>query len=270
MDVEAVLKGVLPAIGTALLLVSLAGVRLLPLAAALGLFACYVLLKQWPALPTALWSSPNGVEWLLWAVAAAALLALLEHAGMHGRLAAILAPAVAGVAVWLVLEKVARNWSTGEVVGHVGAGGLALMLLTLGHRSLVRTAPPGLGTAILLTVVLSADAGLLTLGGSAMLGQLCGACAAATGAAAGTVLWRQPFALAPADGTWLGIAHGLFLLAGMHLSALPWQAALLAAASPMLPLLLSKNLKGRPFVWAVAAAALVGSPLALAFWFASR
>jgi len=43
-----------------------------------------------------------------------------------------------------------------------------------------------------------------------------------------------------------------------------------AAVAPILPMLLSKNLKERAFTWEVAAAALVASPLTLAFWFASR
>ena len=58
-------------------------------------------------------------------------------------------------------------------------------------------------------VLLSLDAALVTLGKSALLGQLCGAVAAALGAGVATSLWRRGFALQAADGVWLGgpVAH---------------------------------------------------------------
>lgn len=263
-------NAVLPAIAAAVLLVSLAGVRLLPLAAALGLFAAYVWLKKWPALPTD-WNAPNGIEWLLWSFAAAALIALLEHGRLlPDKLAAALGVAVAGTGAWLVLKKVAVNWSGEDVALHGIGSGLAVALLALGSRRLIQRAPAGLSVAILFTLVLSADAVLLALSNSVEFGLFCSAVAAATGAAVGTAIWRRPFALARADGTWLGIAHGLFLVLGAHVGTLPWQAAVLAAPAPLVPLLLRGNAAPKyPVGWALAAIVLVALPFAGAFWFVS-
>ncbi len=265
-----VLKGALPPIGLALLLVSLGGVRLLPLAVVGGLFVAYGLLKAWPALPHELWSSPNGTEWLLWSVAAAGLATAFERVGLwRGRIAAGVAVALAAVSVWLVLQKVAAAWSPVDVWLHVGGGGLLLALLAVGHRVVLARAPAGWFPAALFSVLLSVDAAVLTLGKSALLGQLCGAVAAALGAAAGTTLWKRPFALTAADGTWLGIAHGLFVLAGVHLASLPWPAAGCALVAPLVLLLLRDGVGAtRPKTWALVASLLVLVPLAGAVWFA--
>lgn len=245
MDLVPVLQGVLPAIVAALLLVGLGGARLLALAAGVGLFAAYTLLKDWPALPTALWSAPNGTEWLLWAVAAACALALLERTGvLTGRPAAVAAVVLAPASVHLLLLKLASRWATGDVLLHVAVGGAGVAILVLGLRRMLRTARPGPLPAIVAAALLSVDAVLLAAHGSALLGQLCGALAAAVGAGLGTMLWRRPFALAGADGTWLGLGHGLFLLAGVHLANLTWTAAVLAAIAPLL--LLPLVGRGRP------------------------
>lgn len=61
MDLEVVLRGVLPPIGAALLLVSLGGSRLVALAVAVGLYVAFGLLRRdWPELPHVLWSAPDG------------------------------------------------------------------------------------------------------------------------------------------------------------------------------------------------------------------
>ncbi|HEX5053968.1 MAG TPA: hypothetical protein VFZ65_19475, partial [Planctomycetota bacterium] len=184
MDLQLVLRGVLPPIGAALLLVSLGGVRLLPLAVAAGLLAAYVLvMKAWPALPHELWVAPNGTEWLLWGVAASALVATLEHVhSLPARSGPALAVGAGAGAVWLVLEKAASHWSGGDAWLQIGGGALAVVLLVLGQRTVLARAPSGLFPAVLFTVVLSIDAVLLALGKSALLGQLCGAVAAALGA----------------------------------------------------------------------------------------
>ena len=82
MDLEVVRDGALPPIAAALLLVSLGGARLLPLAVAVGLFVAFGLLKDWndwPTWPHELWDAPNGTMWLLWGALAACAIALLEH-----------------------------------------------------------------------------------------------------------------------------------------------------------------------------------------------
>ena len=78
MEPVVILKGVLPPIVLALLLVSFGGARLLSIAAALGPFVAYWLLKRVPpAWPHELWAAPNGTEWLLWALVAAAIVTVL-------------------------------------------------------------------------------------------------------------------------------------------------------------------------------------------------
>jgi hypothetical protein len=117
--------------------------------------------------------------------------------------------------------------------------------------------------------VLSVDAAVVTLGKSALLGQLCGAVAAALGTAVGTTLWRRTFALAVADGTWLGMAHALFVLAGVHTAYLGWPAAGCALAAPLLLLALGfMSSTSRPRVWMSAGSGLVAVPLVLALAFA--
>jgi hypothetical protein len=231
LDPVVILNGVLPAITLALLLVSLGGARLLSIAAAAGAFAAYAVLKAWPA-----WPPPNGTEWLLWALVASALVTVLEYKRLvRGRSAAGLCVALACVSTWLVLRKVAAQWSLPEAWWYVGSGALIVALSALGHRALLRRASAGLRPAILFTVVLSVDAVVVVeFGKSLLLGQLCGAVAAALGAAVGTTLWRRPFTLAVADGTWLGIAHALFVLAGVHLGYLGWPAACCLLAAPLL------------------------------------
>lgn len=271
MDLEVVLRGVLPPIGAALLLVSLGGARLTALAAAIGLFVAYGLLKKtWPELPHVLWHDPNGTGWLLWGVATAALVALAEHFRVLPRRAGHTVGAVCGGAVvWFVLLKVAAQWSPTETLLAVGGGALSVLLIVLGTRMVLSRAPSGVFPAILFTVVLSIDAAVLTLGRSALLGQLCGALAAALGAAIGTTLWRRPFALTVADGTWLAIAHGAFLLAGVHLAEVPWSAAACAMIAPLALLPLREGLGAqKPMLWAILATMLTLVPMVGAIWFA--
>lgn len=258
MDPIVVLKGALPPIVAALLFVSLAGVRLLPLAMALGLYVAHGLLKAWPSLPHELWTNPNGTEWLLWGVVAAGLVALLEHTRLlPQKVAPATAVFVAAATVWLELGKLAMRWTSNEVLLHVGGGGGVVALVTLVARAGIARAPAGIASAVVWSTILSLDSLLLTLASSAFLGQLCGAVAAAVGAAAGTVLWRRPFALSPADGTWLGVAHGGFVLAGAHLADLGWPAAVVAMLSPCALLLLRGGLAKSPFGYVVGALLLV-------------
>jgi hypothetical protein len=266
-DPVVVLKGTLPPIVAALLCVGLGGVRWLPLAVGAGLAVAFGLLKEWPLLPHQLWAEPDGRQWLLWGVIAAAAIAQLEHLGaLRGRAAAACGVVAAAVAVWLLLLKQAARWAATDVLLHVGLGGLAVALLVLASRTIIGRGPANLVPASVFTLLLSFDAVLLTVARSGLLAQLCGAVAAALGAAIGTALWRRPFALRVADGTWLGVAHGLFVLSGMHLAELPWPAAWCALAAPLPLLVLQRRLAGRPAAWAAGALPLVLAPCALAFW----
>ncbi|MCU0865319.1 MAG: hypothetical protein MUC36_16170 [Planctomycetes bacterium] len=264
---DVVLKGTLPPLGAALLLVSLAGARLLPLAMAIGLYVAFGLLKGWPELPHVLWWSPNGTQWLLWGVVAAALLGTLEHLRLlPSKVAAALAVAAAATSVWLMLGKQAARWPVSEVWLHIGGGGLAVALVTLTCRRSIAIGPAGIAPAVVFSTLLSADSVLLTLASSGLLAQMCGAVAAALGAAAGTALWKKPFALGAGDGTWIGIAHGLFVLSGVHLASLSWPVVGLALLAPLVLLALRAGAAARPVVWAVGSLLLLAVPMGAAFW----
>lgn len=260
MDPITILKGTLPPILAALLLVSLWGARALPLAMGIGVYVAYGLLKDWPLLPHELWSDPNGTAWLVWGVLAFGLVALLENLRvLPKRVAPGVGVAVAAVALWLMLAKLAQRWDGGEIALHVGVGGLVVALTTVLMRSVTARAPEGLPAAGLMMVLLSLDAGLVTLGKSALLGQLCGAVAAALGGAAGTSIWRRGFTLRSADGVWLGGAHAMFVLAGVQLGYLAWWPAICALAAPFPLWLLRAVAPGRPWRWL-----LIAGPVPLA------
>ena len=269
MDLEVALKGVLPSIGAALLLVTLGGSRLTALAAAIGVFVAHGLLKSWPQLPHVLWQQPNGTEWLVWAIATAALVALAEHYRVLPRRVGDLVGALAGAAaVWFVLLAVSKNWTPTDTLRNVGGGALIAVFGVLGNRVVMSRAPATVFPAVLYTLILSVDAAVLTLGRSALLGQLCGAVAAALGAAIGTAIWRRPFALTVADGTWLAIAHCTLMLAGVHLASLPWSAAGCALVAPLALLLLRDGVgSAKPVLWSLIATLLVAVPLGGAVWF---
>jgi hypothetical protein len=269
VDPLEVVKAAAPPIVAVLLLVSIAGTRLLPLAVAIGLFGAQWLLRGMPATPIELWESPQGALWLLWSVIGGAVVAQLEVSGLlRGRLATGAGMAVAAFAVWLVLQKLAARWDALEVVLYVILGGIVAALVVLACRTIVGRAPKNLAPAVVFSVVLSLDAAIVAYRGALTPGLLCGAAAAAAGAAAGTSMWRLPFALSPADGTWLGCAHVLFLLGGAHLGSLPWPAALCAMAAPCVLLLMRPGLEPRPITWSLTAFLMMAVPMGGAMYFA--
>ncbi len=263
MELTPILHGVLPPILLALFGVSRFGARALGLAAALGALIAYGLLKQWPALPHQLWHDANGTEWLLWSLLGAALVALAWRAsGPRAAGLPIAAALFTAVATHLLLTKVAVGWSTTVTALHVAGAAVGVGLLTWGQRRALVAMPQGMFPLVLASVVLSLDAGIVTLGKSALLGQLCGAIAAAFGATAGVRLWRKDVALTPADALFFAFAHGGFLLAGVHLAYLPWTAAGLAAVAPLLTLAVpAKWWSARPQIALAATGVLVVAPL---------
>jgi len=270
VDPVPLLKGALPPIGAALLLVSLLGGRLLPFAAAAGLYLAYGLLKDWPPLPHELWQKPNGTTWLVWGISALALVATLEHARvLRGRVATTAGAITSALVLWLMLTKLAQRWEAGEAVLHVAVGGVAVALTVAAFRSVIARSPSSTAPAILFALLLSLDAGLVTLGKSALLGQLCGAIAAAVGAAVGTSLWRSGFALRAADGAWIGGAHALFVLAGVHLGYLEWTPACLALAAPLPIWLLRGASNTSSKRWFALAAPLPLAAMVTAMWLAA-
>jgi hypothetical protein len=269
VDPLEVVKAAAPPIVAVLLLVSLAGARLLPMAVAIGLFIAQWLLRGMPPMPTELWSSPQGALWLLWSVIGGALVAQLEaFQVLRGKVSTGAGMAVAALAVWLVLQKQAARWNALDIVLYVVLGAVIAALLVVACRTIAGRAPKNFAPAVVFSVVLSIDAGLVAYCGASTLGLLCGAVAAASGAAAGTTLWRLPFSLSSADGTWVGVAHALFLLGGVHLGSLPWPAALCALSAPCAMLLMRPGLEQRPVTWSLTASLLMALPLGGALWFA--
>jgi hypothetical protein len=167
--------------------------------------------------------------------------------------------------VGFLLQKQAARWPFGDVILFVECGGIGVALLVLACRRAIAQAPPGVPIAAVFALLLSVDAGLVAWTGALTLGQLCGAAAAALGAAAATSVWRKPFAISPADGTWIGLAHGLFVFAGVHLGSLPWSAAGCALLAPCALLLLRPGMRGGTH--AALAFLLLALPLAGAIWF---
>jgi len=270
METEEVLRGALPPIVAALVLVTIGGVRLLPLAMAIGLYVAYGLVNRtWLPWPHELWSAPNGTQWLVWAVIGVALLTLLEHwRVVSTKVAAALgvAAAAGGVYVMLLKRAEAAKWSAGDALLYIGAGGIAAGLLVLVCRRAVERAPAGIPAAVVFVFVLSLDSLLLVLGAHvAGIAQMCGAVAAAAGAGAGTVLWRRSFTFSLAEGTWLGASHALFVLAGAHLGDLPWPAAICALAAPC-AVLLVPQMAHHAVRWTVLAVVAAAVPIGAALW----
>ena len=269
-DPVLVLKGTLPPVAAALLLVGIAGARWLPLAMALGLAVAFALLrKELPVLPLWLLSAPDGRHGLLWGVVGVGYVSQIEHLhALRGRVAAGTGVFAAMAAVWFVLAKRAARWEALEVLQFVGSAAAIAALLVLACRRIVARAPHHVVTAVLFSIVLSFDSVLLVVGRSGLFSQMCGAGAAALGTAAGTVLWRRSFAIGVADGTWIGGAHVLLLLAGVQLGELSWGAFWCAAVAPLPLMWLSPSLVARPVTWLVAALLCTLPLLGLAFWFA--
>ena len=269
MDPTVLLKGALPPIAAALLLVSICGRRGLPLAAGIGLYLAYGLLKDWPAAPWSLWHQPNGTAWLVWGTVGLAAVSTADHLGLFpGRLAPMTTAAAGAGALWLMLTKMAQRWSGSEAALHIGVGGVSVALTALAMRGALARSPRSTIPAVMTTLLLSLDAGLVTLGKSALLGQLCGAVAAAIGAAVGTTIWRRGFTLAAADGAWIGGAHALFLLAGVHLGYLAWAPACCALAAPLTWWLLQPAEAGRAVWWTLRTAPAPFALMAVALWLA--
>ena len=270
MDLVALLKGALPPVLAALLFVSLWGSRALPLAAGLGLYLAYGLLKDWPPSPLSLWHDPNGAAWLVWGVCGLALTSALERFGvLPARVAAAVGAIAAAAALWLMLRKLALRWDGGEVVLYVGIGAAVAALGTLSARAALARAPRSKAPAALFTALLTLDAVLVTLGKSALLGQRCGAAAAALGASVGAALWRRGESLAAGDGAWIGGAHVLFVLAGVQLGYLGWWPAACALAA-LAPLgLLRPRADAGPCRWLLCVAPLPLALMGVATWLAA-
>lgn len=252
----------LPGAALALLLAALFGGRIVPLAAAAGMYLTYGLVRGWPAWPHELWTSPNATEWLLWSVVGAAVLALCETLGLwRARVAVLFALPAAGGAAWLVLQKIVARWTPGErwlsLCGVALAGAVAMIALRKLWTGRASAALP----AIVLAMALTFDAMLLGIGHTGLMAQMAGTLSAAICMALVPSLWGRSLVFTPANATWVGLAHVLFLVTGVRIADVQWPAAVLAGVAPVLPLLAMSLATRRPALWvafAVSIAAVAG------------
>lgn len=262
----AVAKGVAPALIAAVVGVGLLGARALGFVIAAGAFVVYGLLKRWPDLPHALWSAPDATQWWLWALVGAALLGGLERARvLRGAVAEATVILLGVCAVWLMLHRVTASTAGSERLLSLGVPMAALAALTLGARA-AAPAPRGCSVVALWTVCAVAAALVLTLGGSALFGQLAGAYAAALGASSVLLLRRRPVTLAPADATAFALAHGGLLTAGLFIAEVTLAPALIVGLAPLAALLLRSSRRAAPVLaWSLTLAlAAVALGLAIA------
>lgn len=255
-----VLYGVLPSLGITLLLVGLFGPRWTGLAAGLAAVAAWNLIgQQWPVWPHELWAGKgDGMQRFTWGLV---VFGLVSAAALRREFPAwAYVPPAAALSwghAWFSLQTVRTNqkWKDAEILGWQVAAVLAFLCAFAPVRRALQMRP-GKAMAWVLCAILVADSVLLVSTGSAKQGQLAGALAAVFGAAAGTGLWRQGFSLDRSAALPFAAAHSGLLVVGFHLSYLPRDSALLAAAAPLALLL-----AGAPGGGALAIVRFVGALL---------
>jgi hypothetical protein len=236
-----VLYGVLPSLGITLLLVGLFGPRWTGLAAGIAAVAAWNLIgQQWPVWPHELWAGKgDGMQRFTWGLV---VFGLVNAAAVRREFPAWAyvppAAALSWAHAWFSLQTVRTNqkWKDAEILGWQVAAVLAFLCAFAPVRRALQMRP-GKAMAWVLCAILVADSVLLVSTGSAKQGQLAGALAAVFGAAAGTALWRQGFSLDRSAALPFAAAHSGLLVVGFHLSYLPRDSALLAAAAPLALLL---------------------------------
>lgn len=260
--IRTVLYGVLPSLGVTLLLVGLVGPRWTGVAAGVSAVAAWNLIgQQWPTWPHELWAGQgDGMQRFTWSLCVFGLVSALSlRRDLPAWLFVPPAAALSWGQAWFALERVRVNqkWKPVEAVGWQVAAMAAFLCAWIPVRRAL-SLRPGKAMAWVLCAILVADSALLASTGSAKQGQLAGALAAVFGAAAGTALWRQGFALPRSAALPFAAAHGGLLVVGLHLSYLPRESAAIAAAAPLLLLLVGPAVGG-----AVATIRFVGALLLL-------
>lgn len=191
-----------------------------------GFFAAYVALQGLPPFPPV-----TGVEALAWSVVALAAVSLFPAPGRAAMLVSAAAAAV--VMAWMSHRLWGGAWTTpGEAVVWIAVAAAAACLVELGvagaGRRAGRVFPP-----VLVTVITGAGALVLSLGGSALLGQLCGALATVGGVAVAAACWNPAFALGREAVRVVAITFVALLAAGFWFAETdPWALLATAAAAP--------------------------------------
>src|SRR5262245_26930160 len=131
MDPLFVLKGVLPAMAAALLLVGVFGPRWLGVAVAVGLFAALSLLRELPLWPGELYGSTNDyLQWLCWCGLAGGLVSPFGAGPLPRWAAGSLSVLLLAGEVWLLLTNQRGRGGADTAVLHfvaiAGIGGVWL------------------------------------------------------------------------------------------------------------------------------------------------
>ncbi|HKE01255.1 MAG TPA: hypothetical protein VKE69_09615, partial [Planctomycetota bacterium] len=223
---QALLFGVaLPAAvaGVALLVAGVTRLRFLAAAAvALAFAAAFVEIVGRPSFPP-----KESTHWLPWVAAAAVAAALLEPSPLLGKAVR----AIACVAVPVVfLSRLPGSWTEPTRVVWAAAlvGGTAVVWLSL--DGLARAAAPSAMLAAT-WIVAAASAVAIGLSGSAVLGQLAGAVAAALGAALVLCVWKPASAVAPGVVPAVALLLPALWICGRFFAELPLSAMACLAAS---------------------------------------
>lgn len=140
---------------------------------------------------------------------------------------------LAAATVWLPLRPVVEyTWGPAKGVGGMVALGIALLAFWTQLEALAER-QPGAGLPLLLFIVTAASSVMLLVSGSALLGQLCGALAAAIGAS-WVVAWESPmFSLSRGARPVVSVLLGGLWLNGYFYADTPLTSVLLMALSLM-------------------------------------
>lgn len=228
------LYSALPAAALTLLLVGLAGPRLLGLVFAAAALVPHLLLKALPPLPWVLVNTGGGrgEDWLLWGTVGAGLVGSLHDLRLWPRpLGMPPALAVVFAVPWFVLETQRRGWSFEQCLVHLSIGWAALAGVWFALRG-AHGSGAGLGALLIGLVALAGDAVLLVGRNGPAAAFAPGGAAAVACAALFVATWRRPFV--PGEGMCLPLAvvHTGVLLLAYHSGQLAMGQALLAVLAP--------------------------------------
>ena len=198
-----------------------------------GLGAAYlsghVIIAGWPPMPPR-----ESTHWLFYIVLLSALLGVVDTRWtVPSSLRWSLRLVLTGLMLWLTLKPMVQySWSRPQAAAWFAALGLAALLFWGLVDSLAgRKSGPGLTLCLLIVSV--EGAALLGLSGSAMLGQLSGALAAALAPIALIVLWRPAHSLPRGAVAVYVMASSALWLNGYFYAELTWFNALLLTIAPL-------------------------------------
>lgn len=194
----------------------------------LAYLAAHVAINGRPELAPA-----ESSQWLFHLVALATVIGALEAGvGLRWPTRLVLRAIVVAALLWLTLRPLVRHsWSAPESALALSSLAVAVLVLLFSADALGRRGPAALETAVWMA---SAGAGgvVLTIAGSARLGQMSGALAMALLPAAVLLWWRRDDRLAPGVALPALVAFAGVWLNGAFYTEMPPAASLAVAAAP--------------------------------------